>query len=257
MRNASSSSSQPAAAKAYAGYGNVETRVVEAAPAAPEPKPEPRAKPAQQEDHQEIPNGQVVSVEPPRSLPLKDLDEEPDMMRDESDESHHGSVADLEWQPEPVNIGQKTIEAENESQQGLVPPRNGTPELEEPKKFDVGSPLSVYNIENEDKSSDDFAVPPGVVRVHLEPQPKPMSPIEVDEASSTSSPPPPPPEDEEVAGIVNETEKLPSPPPELLPSPVASPEMLPSPPPELMEEKYEEETYVYFWMTFLSLYKNF
>ena len=255
VRNTSSSSNPPQPTKAYTGYGNVETRVVEATPpvtpaalvtpATPEtpetPEPEVKDEANEPEEPQEVPNGPVVNVEAPRMIPLKDLDDEPDMMRDESEESRPDSVAELEWQPEPVNIGQKETNIKIEVQPKSEEPRQESSEPEEPKKFDVGSPLNVYRIENEDKPADEFVVPPGVIRVHLEPQPKPMSPIEVDEASTTSSPPPPPPENEEVSVINNDSEKLPSPPPELTLSPVTSPESLPSPPPELVEEQVEEK----------------
>lgn len=252
VRNTSSSSNPPLPTKAYTGYGNVETRVVEATPPPPAtPEPEAQIETIEPEENRELPNGPVVKVEATRTIPLKDLDEEPDMMRDESEESRPDSAEDLEWQPEPVNIGQKDARTESEEQQVLVEPRKGSPEPEEPQKFDVGSPLNVYTIENEDKTTDDFVVPPGVVTVHLVPQPKPMSPIEVDGASSSSSPLPPPPEDEEVAGIVNDSEKLPSPPPELMPTPIASPQSLPSPPPELVEEPYDEKRCVFcYFMTF-------
>lgn len=168
-------------------------------------------------------------------IPLQDLDDEPDMMREESDTpSEAASEPDLEWQGEVVEAaGVKTTEAAVDMQE--IPAADEVEdkpeEEEEDEGFEHGTPLNYYG---ENDVEDELVVPEGCVRIECQPQPKPPSPVEVSDVETMSPPPPsppppPPPEDDEVPDEMRDEgvgQEFPSPPPELLPSP----------PPELTDE---------------------
>jgi len=171
-------------------------------------------------------------------IPLQDLDDEPDMMKEESDTpSEAASEPDLEWQAEPTEVGVvKTSEAavnmqEPEPVADEVVTKSD--EEEEDEGFEHGAPLNYYG---DNDVEEELVVPEGCVRIEYQPQPKPPSPVEVSDVETLSppppSPPPPPPEidedDEAPAEMRDEGvgQEFPSPPPELLPSP----------PPELTDE---------------------
>ena len=226
-----------------AGYGNVETRVAEGSP------PRPLI------PHQELPderppslNGPVTAVEDKSEnethsqeaaedapleatgdIPLQDLDEEPDMMREESDTPSEGhSDAELEWQAEPLEV------AVNNEAEAII---NENPEVnaEEDEGFEHGTPLNFYGEDVDNAGEEDVMVPEGCVRIEYQPQPRPPTPLEVSDVDTLSPPPPSPPpphEDGDEDEFPNEMRddgvgrEFPTPPPELLPSP----------PPELLEE---------------------
>ena len=212
-------------------------------------------------EHQEIPriqdptlSGEIIkepSSDPKGVIPLQDLDDEPDMMKEESDTpSEAVSEPDLEWQAEPVNQAvSNTVEAAGNMRESPVVEHEGQGKVkdeEEDEGFEHGTPLNYYG--DEDAKEQELVIPEGCVRIEYQPQPKPPSPIEVSDVETLSPPPqspplpppPPPPDNDEDGEIPNEErdegvgQEFPSPPPELLPSP--PPELLPSPPPELTNE---------------------
>lgn len=148
-------------------------------------------------------NGPVIKVQsaenPDEDIPLKDLDHEPDMMKDESSSTSsiadHDQDQDLEWQEEVIS-----------------------------EKPPLVNDLNIRYMEpNESRQQDIHAV-------EIKPQPRPPTPIEVDGIDSPS-PPPPPPEDIEINDDDLAQEDFPAPPMETLPSP--PPELLrDSPDPE-------------------------
>lgn len=159
-------------------------------------------------DHEQLhEHGPVIKVQsaenPDEDIPLKDLDHEPDMMRDESSVSSV-SQPDLEWQEEVIS--------------------------EHPPQNDVK-----YMTPHEDDNRD-IILPPGAVEIECKPQPRPPTPIEVDGIESPPPPPPPEEEEEEIASKEfkpvesayddDEQEEFPAPPMETLPSP----------PPELLRD---------------------
>lgn len=159
----------------------------------------------QESDHeQQLEHGAVIKVQsaenPDEDIPLKDLDHEPDMMRDESVSSV--SQPDLEWQEEVIS--------------------------EHPPQSEIK-----YMTPHED-SNRDIILPPGAVEIECKPQPRPPTPIEVDGIESPPPPPPPEEEDEEITSTefkpvesaYDEQEEFPAPPMETLPSP----------PPELLRD---------------------
>lgn len=154
---------------------------------------------SEDELHRDV-NGPVIKVQsaanPDEDIPLKDLDHEPDMMKDES--SSTSSVADqdqdqdLEWQEEVIN-----------------------------EKPPLVNDLNIRYMESRQQD---------IHAVEIKPQPRPPTPIEVDGVESPS-PPPPPPEDIVTNDDDLAQEDFPAPPMETLPSP--PPELLrDSPDPE-------------------------
>ena len=216
-----------------------------APPRVPSSEQDPEQEKKQEEESDEKPsslNGPVIIVEPvqhsPPNLPLKDLDEEPDMMRDESDTP---SEPDLEWQPEPLEIINPTEGTLDEHEPVLD--EIETRPVEESSKVNGFQYVTPLNIDSTNEDDDDeeeeeeqeydvereLVIPPGCVRIEVSQQPNPPSPVEVSSEDAMSlSPPPPPPE--VVNEQVEEVERdFPSPPPELLPSP----------PPEVLEDQTE------------------
>lgn len=245
--NSVANSSQPSP-RLFGGYGNVETRVIESTP----PRPliplqeheentapslngptttttvEPEEKPQDDASVEEI----VMEPLPESKgeIPLQDLDDEPDMMKEESDTpSEAASEPDLEWQAEPLQASaMKTTEAAVNMQEPLpVDVGQDKPDEEdEDEGFEHGAPLNYYG--DDDAEQEELVVPEGCVRIEYQPQPKPPSPVEVSDVETMSppppSPPPPPPEndEDEVPDEMRDEgvgQEFPSPPPELLPSP--------------------------------------
>lgn len=166
-------------------------------------------------------------------IPLQDLDDEPDMMKEESDTpSEAASEPDLEWQEEPTEAGvTKTTEAmvitQGTQPEDEVQDKPADEEVDE--GFEHGTPLNYYG--DNDAEEEELVVPEGCVRIEYQPQPKPPSPVEVSDVDTMSPPPPtpPPPLPEEGPVEIRDVgvgQEFPSPPPELLPSP----------PPELTDE---------------------
>lgn len=214
-------------------------------------------------EHEEIPRIQDPTpaeeiikeplLEPKGVIPLQDLDDEPDMMKEESDTpSEAASEPDLEWQAEPVNQAVSNTKEAAAAVNMDEPPvvvhegQGKVTDEDEDEGFEHGTPLNYYG--DEDAKEQELVIPEGCVRIEYQPQPKPPSPIEVSDVETLSPPPqspllpppPPPPENDEDGEIPYEErdqgvgQEFPSPPPELLPSP--PPELLPSPPPELTNE---------------------
>ncbi|XP_058965741.2 FERM, ARHGEF and pleckstrin domain-containing protein 2 isoform X1 [Pocillopora verrucosa] len=174
------------------------------------------------------------------AIPLQDLDDEPDMMREESDTpSEAQSEADLEWQTEPLEVAPaSTTEASvnvhefKETTDGK--PREAVENID--GEFERDTPLNYCSGGDDHNVDEKVLIPEECVRIEYQPQPKPPSPVEVSDVDTMSppppSPPPPPPEDEEDDEIPGEIrdegvgQEFPSPPPELLPSP----------PPELLND---------------------
>ena len=168
-------------------------------------------------------------------IPLQDLDDEPDMMKEESDTpSEAASEQDLEWQADPVQpvAVNKTEAAVDMHEPPAVDVVQNKLDDEEPDEgFEHGTPLNYYG--DDDVEEEELLVPEGCVRIEYQPQPKPPSPVEVSDVETLSPPPPTPPpplpEDEEIPDETRDEgagQEFPSPPPELLPSP----------PPELTNE---------------------
>ena len=253
VRNTSTASASNSSAQNFVSYGNVESRVVETAPpqvpSSEQDVDQNKAEGLEMEEKHPSMNGPVITVEPQQhcapGLLLKDLDEEEDMMKDESDTS---SEPDLEWQVEPLETVSQTEVAVDEHE----PEESETNSVEESgtvNGFQYVKPLVVTGSGEVDNDNDDeeeeevdldeeLVIPPGCVRIEVSQQPTPPSPIEVSSEDAMSlSPPPPPPEIVEDEAEADEdlpsppSEPLPSPPPEPLPA-VTLPEMLPSPPPE-------------------------
>lgn len=256
--NSVGNSSQPSP-RLFAGYGNVETRIIESTPPRPliphqeveDKRPSSLNGPTTSIEHEEKPqeNPPVeefhVTTEPlpenKGAIPLQDLDDEPDMTRDESDTpSEAQSEADLEWQAEPLQVA---VTSTTEAAVNVHDPREtvedhadeGVGDVDE--GFECGSPLNYYGEDNDNDVEEELKlVPEGCVRIEYQPQPKPPSPVEVSDVETLSppppSPPPPPPEndeDDEIPGEIRDEgvgQEFPSPPPELLPSP----------PPELLND---------------------
>lgn len=249
--NSVGNSSQPSP-KLLAGYGNVETRIIESTPPRPliphqeleERQPltlnGPTTSIEQEERPHETPPEEEVVTEPlpenKGAIPLQDLDDEPDMTREESDTpSEAESEADLEWQAEPLHAA---VAGTTEAAVNISGPKEtvddhadeGVEDVDE--GFEHGTPLNYYGDDDDQEVEEELLVPEGCVRIEYQPQPKPPSPVEVSDADTLSppppSPPPPPEEDEIPEGMRDEGEgqEFPSPPPELLPSP----------PPELLND---------------------
>lgn len=260
--NSVGNSSQPSP-RLFAGYGNVETRIIESTPPRPliphqeldEKRPSSLNGPTTSIEHEEKPQEnspvEVIVTEPlpenKRAIELQDLDEEPDMTREESDTpSEAGSEADLEWQAEPLAVAAaSTTEAAvnvHDPEETVEEHRDeGVEDVDE--DFEHGTPLNYYG--EDDDHEEELLVPEGCVRIEYQPQPKPPSPVEVSDVETLSPPPPSPPppsppppspppppendEDDEIPGEMRDEgvgQEFPSPPPELLPSP----------PPELLSD---------------------
>ncbi|KAK3726912.1 hypothetical protein QZH41_016711 [Actinostola sp. cb2023] len=214
----SQSSSRP-----YGAYSTPDTRVLEAVPPVqeyqcPETPESEEQNPVpfengMHESYEELSrdvNGPVIKVHsaenPDEDIPLKDLDHEPDMMKDESSSTSSVVGQDLEWQEEVIS---------------------GNPPMVNDLNIRYMEPVD-YNAENRDG---DIILPPGAVE--FKPQPRPPTPIEVDGIESPSPPPPPPEEVLSVEAVeVNEgQDEFPAPPVETLPSP----------PPELLRDSPEPD----------------
>ncbi|EDO33626.1 predicted protein [Nematostella vectensis] len=221
----------------YNAYSESENRIVEPMPPQ-EQVPEQQEKPEQevpvpaielppdneQEEQGDIPieesepNGPVIKVQsaenPDEDIPLKDLDDEPDMMKDESSSAE--SVHDLEWQEE--------LDRPEEEHQG---------EDENSTSYRYPTPKIVYSAEeSKENRKSDIIIPPGVDHIAVQPQPRPPTPIEVDGIDSPSPPPPPPEEDDISEELVDEVQEF----------PVSPAETLPSPPPELLRDSPDPES---------------
>ena len=250
--NSVGNSSQPSP-RLPAGYGNVETRIIESTPPRPliphqeleERQPLTLNGPTTSIEHEERPHEtppeeEVVTEPLPENkgaIPLQDLDDEPDMTREESDTpSEAQSEADLEWQAEPLHV---SVAGTTEAAVNMSDPKEtvddhadeGVGDVDE--GFEHGTPLNYYGDDDDDPEvEEELLVPEGCVRIEYQPQPKPPSPVEVSDVDTLSPPPPtppPPPEEDEIPeGMRDEGEgqEFPSPPPELLPSP----------PPELLND---------------------
>ena len=254
--NSVGNSSQPSP-RLLAGYGNVETRIIESTPPRPliphqeleEKRPSSLNGPTTSIEHeerpqetpQETPPKEELATEPlpenEGAIPLQDLDDEPDMTREESDTpSEAQSEEDLEWQAEPLHVA---VAGTTEAVVNMSEPKEtvddhadeGVGDVDE--GFEHGAPLNYYGDDDDKAVEDELLVPEGCVRIEYEPQPKPPSPVEVSDVDTLSPPPPSPPpppednEDDEIPGDFRdegEGQEFPSPPPELLPSP--PPEML-------------------------------
>ncbi|KAL9964479.1 hypothetical protein ACROYT_G028125 [Oculina patagonica] len=231
--NSVGNSSQPSP-RLFAGYGNVETRIIETPPRPLIPHQEvedtqplslngPTTTIEHEEKPQENPPAEELHVmtEPlPENkgfIPLQDLDDEPDMTKDESDTpSEARSEADLEWQAEPLQaaVTSTTEAAVNVHDPGETVEDHGDEGVGDVDEgFERGSPLNYYGEDNDNDVEEELKlVPEGCVRIEYQPQPKPPSPVE-----EFPSPPP---------------ELLPSPPPELLndiekPEEVQRPQVVP------------------------------
>ena len=174
------------------------------------------------------------------AIPLQDLDDEPDMMREESDTpSEAQSEADLEWQTEPLEVApasttEASVNVHEFKQTTDDKPREAVDNID--GEFERDTPLNYCSGGDDHNVDEKVLVPEECVGIEYQPQPKPPSPVEVSDVDTMSppppSPPPPPPEDEEDDEIPGEIrdegvgQEFPSPPPELLPSP----------PPELLND---------------------
>ena len=245
-------SSQPSPRLLFGAYGHSEIRATESTPPRPliplQEAVENRAPSLNgpttivtvEHEHKpdDAPEEEIAMVPLPETsgvIPLRDLDDEPDMMREESDTpSEAASEPDLEWQGELVEAaGEETTEAAVDMQeiQAVDEVEDKPEEEEEDEGFEHGTPLNYYG---ENDVEEELLVPEGCVRIEYQPQPKPPSPVEVSDVETMSPPPPsppppPPPEDDEVPDEMRDEgvgQEFPSPPPELLPSP----------PPELTDE---------------------
>lgn len=195
------------------------------------------------ESPQETPPVEDLVTEPlperKGSIPLQDLDEEPDMMREESDTpSEAQSEADLEWQAEPlevatVSINEAVVNVQESGQTADDKAREAVENVDE--ELEHGTPLNCYSGGDDHNVEEKVLIPEGCVRIEYQPQPKPPSPVEVSDVDTMSPPPPSPPpppeddEDDEIPGEIRDEgvgQEFPSPPPELLPSP----------PPELLND---------------------
>ena len=252
-RNHSVGNSSQPSPRLFAGIGNVETRVMESTPPKPliphqEKRPSSLNGPTTSIEHeqrpQETPPVEDFVVEPlpenKGAIPLQDLDEEPDMMREESDTpSEAQSEADLEWQAEPLEVAtvsttEAAVHMHEFEQTADDHADEGVEDVGE--EFEHGTPLNYYSGGDDHNVEEKVLIPEGCVRFEYQPQPKPPSPVEVSDVETLSppppSPPPPPPEedeDDEIPGEMRDEgvgEEFPSPPPELLPSP----------PPELLND---------------------
>lgn len=164
-------------------------------------------------------------------IPLQDLDNEPDMMKEESDSpSEVASEPDLQ-SPEATEAVMERAKELAESSQETPAEDGGEEEVDEgvDEGFEHGAPPNYYGANDVE---DELLVPEGCVRIEYQPQPKPPSPVEVSDVDTMSPPPPspPPPLPEDEVGDEMRDEgvgrEFPSPPPEILPSP----------PPELTDE---------------------
>ena len=164
-------------------------------------------------------------------IPLQDLDDEPDMMKEESDSPSEVALEPNLQSPEATEAVVENAEEVAESSQETPAEDGGGEEAHEEvdEGFEHGTPLNYFGA-NEVEGK--LLVPEGCVRIEYQPQPKPPSPVEVSDVDTMSPPPPscpPPLPHDEVGGEMRDEgvgQEFLSPPPEILPSP----------PPELTDD---------------------
>ena len=249
-RNHSFGNSVQPSTRSFNVYGNAETnRLMENAPPRPlvpfqevtETEfpslngPTAKTKTTEQEEKQQndSPQEDTLAFVPESRgiIPLQDLDDERNMMKEESDsQSEFASEPDLQC-PEVTEAVVESTEEVAEGSQELPAEDGGGEEAQEEvdEGFYHGAPVNYFGA-NEVEGG--LLVPEGCVRIEYQLQPKPSSPVEVKDVDTMfpppPSPPPPLPEDE-VGGEMRDEgvgQEFPSPPPEILSSP----------PPELTDE---------------------
>ena len=249
-RNHSFGNSAQPSTRSFNAYSNAETsRLTENAPPRPlvpfqevtETEfpslngPIATAKTTEQEEKQqnESPEEDTLAFVPESRgiIPLQDLDDEPDMMKEESDSPSEVASEPVLQSPEATEaVVENTEEVAESSQQAPAEDGGGEEAHEEVDEgFEQGAPLNYFGT---DEVEGGLLVPEGCVRIEYQPQPKPPSAVEVSDVDTMSPPPPSPPPplpEDEVGGEMRDEgvgQEFPSPPPEILPSP----------PPELTDE---------------------
>ncbi|XP_044170655.1 FERM, ARHGEF and pleckstrin domain-containing protein 2-like isoform X1 [Acropora millepora] len=249
-RNHSFGNSAQPSTRSFNAYSNAETsRLTENAPPRPlvpfqevtETEfpslngPIATAKTTEQEEKQqsESPQDDTLAFVPESRgiIPLQDLDDEPDMMKEESDSPSEVASEPDQQSPEATEVVVENTEEVTESSQQTPAEDGGGEEAHEEvdEGFEQGAPLNYFGA---DEVEGGLLVPEGCVRIEYQPQPKPPSPVEVSDVDTMSPPPPSPPPplpEDEVGGEMRDEgvgQEFPSPPPEILPSP----------PPELTDE---------------------
>ena len=159
-------------------------------------EPTATTKTTEQEEKQqtESPQEDTLTFVPERRgiIPLHDLDDEPDMMKEESDSpSEVASEPDLQSPEATEAVVENTEEVAESSQQTPAEDGGGEEAHEEVDEgFDHGAPVNYFGA-NEVEGG--LLVPEGCVRIEYQPQPKPPSPVEVSDVDAMSPPPPSPP----------------------------------------------------------------